>query len=174
MLECLRLLLHKYDEMNDTKRFCRPLFEAIYIIHYLGSSEGLIRYGKLPKEIKNHNLIKTAFRISIDFMNSHYYRVIRQLHKLKLTILLIIGSFHIPKVYLITFQRMSHAYGSKNSKFPLSVLTQWLCPSYGQESKARQFTIELCEFYGMPIQDEFVILNKNYINEKAGLVSQIF
>lgn len=84
--ECLKKLLHCYDEMESESNAQRnrPIFECLYLLFNLGSAEAISRTLSLPKYvfIDNRDLQKLCLEMSMNYFEQNYYRVMLKIRRL--------------------------------------------------------------------------------------------
>ncbi|XP_075549287.1 SAC3 domain-containing protein 1 isoform X2 [Dermacentor variabilis] len=146
--ECLKRLLIQYQQSTVDQCRNRPEMEAIYILHNLGSFEALTHALTLPKEIRNHTLVKISLDTSLAHRKGNFIRVLKNYKALPSLLACALHS-HLELIRRTALQVMTVAFSSKNCKFPLSVLVHWLSCS---DHTAR----ELCLLYQLPVQDSEV------------------
>uniref|UniRef100_A0A131YKI1 SAC3 domain-containing protein 1 n=1 Tax=Rhipicephalus appendiculatus TaxID=34631 RepID=A0A131YKI1_RHIAP len=146
--ECLKRLLVQYQQSTADQCVNRPEMEAIYILHNLGSFDALAHVLTLPKEIRNHSLVKISLDTSLAHIKGNFIRVLRNYKALHPLLACALHS-HLELIRRTALQVMTVAFSSQNCKFPLSTLARWLCCS---ENTAR----ELCHLYQLPVQDSEV------------------
>nr|XP_037278815.1 germinal-center associated nuclear protein-like [Rhipicephalus microplus] len=146
--ECLKRLLVQYQQFAVDKCGNRPEMEAIYILHNLGSFDALAHAMTLPKEIRNHSLVKISLDTSLAHRKGNFVRVLRNYKALRPILACALHS-HLELIRRTALQVMAVAFSSQNCKFPLSTLGRWLGCS---ENTAR----ELCHLYQLPVQDSEV------------------
>ncbi|XP_050034384.1 SAC3 domain-containing protein 1 isoform X1 [Dermacentor andersoni] len=146
--ECLKRLLIQYQQSTVDQCRNRPEMEAIYILHNLGSFEALNHALTLPKEIRNHSLVKISLDTSLAHRKGNFIRVLKNYRTLPSLLACALHS-HLELIRRTALQVMTVAFSSKNCKFPLSVLGHWLSCS---DHTAR----ELCRLYQLPVQDSEV------------------
>ncbi|PNF30649.1 hypothetical protein B7P43_G06113 [Cryptotermes secundus] len=147
LLECLKQLLVLYDEVqlgcHDTPGTgARAEMEALYLLLTLGYSETLSRSLHLPRELREHHALKTAFAMSLAMWCGNYIRACALLPQLS-PLLMCIAAQQLPLIRRRALQVMSCAYSSHNLTFPLSTLqTLLLYKTKGQvESDCRHYSI---------------------------------
>lgn len=152
--ECLKRLLVQYQQSTVYQCVNRPEMEAIYILHNLGSFDALAHALTLPKEIRNHSLVKISLDTSLAHRKGNFIRVLMNYKALRPLLACALHS-HLELIRRTALQVMTVAFSSQNCKFPLSTLGRWLCCS---EHTAR----ELCLLYQLPVQDSEVKFLKGH------------
>ena len=166
--ECLQSLLKRYDCVQNTERTkFRPLFESLYLIYNLGTNEALLRYGNLPQTMRTHHMIDRYFKISLAHSKGLYYQVIQSIISLQAPILLLLASTKVPELHSMAVKRLCFAYSSPNTRFPIRIASEWLCPFETNPKKADNYISELVRNYGMDVIDDWIAFNKNDFNETA-------
>ena len=166
--ECLQSLLKRYDTIEDTRktRF-RPLFESIYLIQNLGTNEALLRYGSLPSEMKNHKMVFKSYKLGLNLLNGLYYQVIQSIAAIEVPILAALGATKIPEIHSMAIKKLCFGYSSPNTRFPIRILSQWLCPFEKNLKTADNYIEELSKNYGLNVINDSIAFNKTDFNETA-------
>jgi hypothetical protein len=165
---------HNHSQQQESNILLhRPLFEAIYLMYHLGSTQGLVRYGSisLSPQLRETPIVKRTFQISVQFLRANYYRVLQSLLSTQPLILAICASTHIPKIHHLAIHRMAHAYHSKTLKFPIETLSKWLCPFEIKNKKVDDYVRELCSHYSLNVVGHEIIFDKNSLSASAEKVN---
>ncbi|CAG2120633.1 unnamed protein product, partial [Medioppia subpectinata] len=168
--ECLQSLLKRYDQLESADSANnRPLFESIYLIYNLGSNDALLRYGTLPLRLQRHGLVRKSYRLALNYDKRLYYQCIQTLTAIKPPILALLASTKLPKLFHMAIKTMSFAYHSPNTKFPVSTVSQWLCPFESNAQTAEEYIEKLCQSYGLVVVNGSVGFNKTKFAETPQL-----
>ncbi|RWS15704.1 asparagine synthetase domain-containing protein 1-like isoform X1 [Dinothrombium tinctorium] len=166
--ECLEILLVQYDETVKPTTRRRHIFESIYILFNLDSLKVLNRFGHLPRNFKENNIIKKCYKISIWFANASYCRILQEVCRLP-NILRYAINRHINTIHFRYLRIMSYAYHSVNCRIPVGIISKWLCP-FESETLALRVLRTLCRDYGIKIVDKsFVQFDKNGMKKEEKL-----
>ncbi|RWS26812.1 SAC3 domain-containing protein 1-like protein, partial [Leptotrombidium deliense] len=162
--ECLEVLIGQFDEtvLLTTKR--RHIFESIFLLYNLDSSKALQRFGCLPRDIQNNNLVKKSYAICIWYANCNYYRILQEFGKLP-TVMKLALNRHINHIHFEYLRRMCVAYHSMNCRIAITTLAGWLCPFESPEL-ALKVLRQLCRDYGVKIVAAVAVqFDKNSFNK---------
>lgn len=168
--ECLMKTLCCYDELDtQNKRELysndrRLMVESLYIISNLGENSTLNRGLYLPREIKSSSLLKTSFKLSIDYFTNNFYRVLLNVMKLP-HILASVASLKLPIIRWKLLQRFAVAFNHK----VLTVPSSWLEKLMLHENSTR-FLSEL-EHFNIESQDQRLKFDRNLFDGKKQPVS---
>lgn len=126
--ECLQTLLVQYTAVDTEWTSCRRArFEAIYLLYNLGLYDALARYRRLPQELRDNAVVKTAYDLSIAYANRNYYRVLRALKTIDVYSALALHR-HIPVLQVKILETIVHGYCAKNVTIPIKALARLVIP----------------------------------------------
>ncbi len=123
--ETILKTLSCYDELDllNCRHFYsknnRILIESLYIVLNLGDTDSLNRALNLPDHIKSANLLRTSFKLSIDFFTNNFYRVLQSVPKLP-HILAAVASLKMPIIRQKMLERFAVAFSNKMLSVPLA------------------------------------------------------
>ncbi|KAI1289644.1 SAC3 domain-containing protein 1 [Halotydeus destructor] len=125
--ECLQILLVHYSEQNSKAICRRPLFESMYLLYNLGSTDAMLRYGSLPKSLQQNSRIKRAFKMSLEYMNSNCYKVLATLKSLDIQELLAVHK-NVKSAQRKLLSQIIQGFSSQTCKFPVDHFIKMMCP----------------------------------------------
>ncbi|KAK0179213.1 hypothetical protein PV327_008026 [Microctonus hyperodae] len=173
LLECLKVLLVKYDERDTDdkshnnyvlvmKKFSRltmcdhrAQIEALYILNYLGNEAALDRGLSLPAKYKNTPEVKAALKISLAWYMNNYIRVCREISQLS-PLFAMAALSNLKCIRRSVLQIMSSGYNCKNNPYNMNDLKNILL-----YNNMERITID-CALYGIKFDN-----NNNIYFQKA-------
>ncbi|XP_006818916.1 SAC3 domain-containing protein 1-like [Saccoglossus kowalevskii] len=150
--ECLKKLLVCYEEYEHSFD-SQVEFEVLYLLYNLGSMEALSHVLSLPEHIRIHEDMKFALDLSKAFLENNFVRLFTLLPNSTALQACAVQQnlLHIKSKAL---QVVSTGFSSKNTRFPVSILTKWL------DFTEELHTIEFCQHHGLIVENNFVHLMK--------------
>ncbi|CAN7983054.1 unnamed protein product, partial [Ixodes hexagonus] len=146
--ECLKRLLVLYSEADSRAHRHRPEMEAIYLLHNLGSAEALAHAVGLPRHLREQTLVRAAIQTSLAHWSGNFVRILRNYRSFPFLLACALhphlGHIRRQVPALHALQVLTSAYSSRNCKFPMPTLSQWL---HCTDSEAR----DICMFYNIPL-----------------------
>ncbi|XP_062600833.1 SAC3 domain-containing protein 1-like [Saccostrea cucullata] len=160
--ECLKQLLSLYT----TCHFCpenRAEFESLYLIFNLGQAEALQHYYELPKDLREHKLVKRSYMLSVAYYFGNYINVLKCLKSPCFTRHpLVLCAFHrnLTQLQRRALKVMSHGYSSKALKYPVQHLADLLW------FDSLSVCVTFCEVCGLQVKgDESVLFLKSSFSD---------
>ena len=123
--ECLKRLLSFYDELGECFSENRAEFEAYYLLYNAGSYDALCRGISLPSKLQDDACVRLALEISkaASLQNFvRFFRLTKQLSYLASCSLY----RHFNHIRSEALSIMNTAYSTRNSYFPLTLLSEIL------------------------------------------------
>ncbi|XP_027197118.2 uncharacterized protein LOC113791527 [Dermatophagoides pteronyssinus] len=195
--DCLYLLIVYYDHFD--KILCsrwRCCFEMIYLLYNLRpefENHTFNRYRKLRLDKNLNQMLKLEqFKIIKNFIYNYlignHIQILRKIIMLQSKYKLFCCSFFItnlPYHHLELLKSISLAYRSPTTRLPLSILTEWFCPTTTTTQDYNEnvvFVENLFRRYEIPIElkrvdyfdcdekkihdndERFVVINKKFVN----------
>ncbi|XP_070536904.1 SAC3 domain-containing protein 1-like isoform X3 [Ptychodera flava] len=146
--QCLQKLLICYDD-ECQKAENRAEFESLYLLHNLGSVEASFHVIALPKYLRTHRHVHLATAINKAYRENNFIRLFRLTEQCSL-----FQAFSLHKsLYTIrryALETLNAAYSSKNTKFPINILKQWL--KFNSDEDAIKFV----SMFGLTVVDGMV------------------
>ncbi|XP_076438956.1 SAC3 domain-containing protein 1-like [Babylonia areolata] len=131
LLECLKQLLRLYASIPGPHPH-QPLFEALYLLHNLGSQESLTHGVALPRSVRSTPLVQGALAVNMAFLQGNYVRFFRHALKLSSPLCLCTVHRHFHHMRVFALRVMCMAYSSKACQFPVATLHTLLHTDTGQ------------------------------------------
>jgi SAC3 domain-containing protein 1 len=149
---------HLYSKNN------RILIESLYIVLNLGDTDSLNRALNLPDHIKSVNLVRTSFKLSIDFITNNFYRILQSVPKLP-HILAAVASLKLPVIRQKLLERFAVAFSNKMLTVPLCWLEElFYLNSNTLLSDLKNFNIEVIQDQGRVKFDRNQFDNKKSVS----------
>ncbi|XP_077993213.1 SAC3 domain-containing protein 1-like [Glandiceps talaboti] len=151
--QCLKTLLVCYESVEETTEN-RPEFESVYLLHNLGSMEALSHAMTLSPSIRSHPTVNLAMSINRAYTENNFIRLFSLIDKCSRLQLYALHR-HLPDIRRHILYIMNIAYSSRNTKFPIGLLTQWL------RFQSELDTMTFCELHGLTVDNKTVCFLKS-------------
>ncbi|XP_030385881.1 germinal-center associated nuclear protein [Scaptodrosophila lebanonensis] len=164
--ECLKRVLCCYDDLEkdpqteSLRNLQRRYFiEALYQIFNLGVFEALSRGLTLPLHVRQDEVFKLAFNISMDYHRGHLYRVLQNIPTLP-HIMCSLASLKMQTLRRRLLALFSHAYHNKVLTVPVTYLIRLLV------LKSPNVLFQQCRQYNITVSKDrtAVLFYKNDYN----------
>ncbi|KAK7096002.1 SAC3 domain-containing protein 1-like isoform X1 [Littorina saxatilis] len=125
LLECLKQLIRLYDATPGSHNN-QPVFEAVYLLHNLGSNQSIQQGLAVPHHIRESATVKDALDLNLAFQQGNFVRFFRRSMQTSSVLCLCAIHRHFCHARLHAVRVMSMAYSSKTCQFPVSKLVKLL------------------------------------------------